>query len=112
MPLVPALETSLPPVCEAEDPLPGEGQRGPQGPGRRQGSSLRQQDGAEGGSTGSRCLDSPDSQLLTGLLGERRNLLQERTEHEKKGEAVKRPVEDGGQVEKRGSGLAAARWGV
>ena len=44
------------------------------------------------GSTGSRCLDSPDPQLLTGLLGERRNLLQERTKHEKKGEAELRDL--------------------
>lgn len=38
MPLVPTLGTFLPPVCEAEDQLPGEGQSGPQGPGRKQGS--------------------------------------------------------------------------
>lgn len=38
VPLVPTLGTFLPPVSEAEDQLPGEGQTGPQGPGRKQGS--------------------------------------------------------------------------
>ena len=37
MPLVPTLGTFLPPVCEAEDQLPGEGPSGPQGPGEAPG---------------------------------------------------------------------------